>query len=185
MQPESRIRGAKGPENVGAVSMLLPAGHQQLLLTAQRQQRIEQQRLCATLDHREATPRRDSPRSGLEAGCGICSVRTHRSRGRPVPSRADVSSRSSPGAAFAARRSDRFSAICTSVTKASRQGASTGCPWLGNNTPNCQSVNAVPRMSRSRMYQLPRGNAPRATMDVDAGTTPAREGRSDCESLQH
>ena len=48
------VEGADGPKHMRAVRALPPARHQQFLLAAQRQQRVEQQRLRATHDQAAA-----------------------------------------------------------------------------------------------------------------------------------
>src|SRR5581483_2598804 len=67
-----------------------------------------------------------------------------------------------PRTAFAACSSERFSTHCLTVTRASRHGASAGCPSLGKEM--------LPNTLRICMYTLPFGYAARATRTVSAGT---------------
>ena len=83
--------------------------------------------------------------------------------------------------ASAARRSERFSANCSRVTRASRHGHSAGCPRWAKSGANGASVKIVPRWSRRSRYGLSWGKAAWATAAVEAGTSPLPVGRSDME----
>ena len=104
------VEAADGSEDVSRIGALATTLGQEAVLAAKIQQGVEQQRLHAT--DREAGAQLAQDRAG-EAGVG-----------QGEPDRYFQSML--PRTASAARLSDRFSANCSSVTSASRQGQAAG-----------------------------------------------------------
>ena len=70
---------------------------------------------------------------------------------------------------YAACLSGNFSTNWKSITSASLQGTSAGCPLVGKRSLNCSSVKRVPSASRVLSKKLPFLKAARATLAVCSG----------------
>jgi hypothetical protein len=130
------------------------------------------------------------PRALIQPRSRNCSIRrSNRRRSAPWPSRrlrnSERTEKSKPVSvnsrlktyfqsmrvrtASAAWRSVNPSAYYMRVTRARRQGASAGCPRMGNRSRKSSSVYNVPNSSRIRRNTLPFGRTALATRVVSSG----------------
>jgi len=85
--------------------------------------------------------------------------------------------------ASAACRSVSPSPYCMRVTRASRHGASAGCPRLGNRSWKSLSSDNVPSSSRICIHTLPSGRTACARRTVSSGIAGVGWGCMDIDSL--
>ena len=81
--------------------------------------------------------------------------------------------------ASAACRSVRFSTNCNTVTSANCPGEIPGLPRTPNADTNCSSANKPGSSSRTRIANVPFGNAALATDTVRSGTSGQGRGWTD------
>jgi hypothetical protein len=85
------------------------------------------------------------------------------------------------------RRSERFSACCSRLTRISCQGASSGCPRMGNKEANSPSENQVPSSiaeAKSRVTARKGGTSPTDSLLGNGAHRLRMSGREDTPTTE-